>query len=238
MDRRVGRARKDGSVRGTCAFAIRLCARVLVCSWAMPDLLACPFCRAVQCDETITECPDCELKLVPLSKLGLSYEAQLETWLEDKPEHRVVRWTDWSKGRGPLALAGLVGVALFCAPWVNMTAPEIERILGFELARPLGWMWACPVAWITLTATALSRRTVARMRGARVAAALFCLVPMVTAAVVLLTPPTSRWLPVRLHFDWGLYTTLLLGAVSLPFAVTFGGRVGSSKTAVASSSGR
>lgn len=191
----------------------------------MGDLLVCPFCRDLQTNDHATHCEHCGLKLVAMHKLPLSYEARLEQWEDEPPEHWLVDWTDWRRGRGVLAAVSIVGFALFFMPWIDMTSPEIVQLSGMNLAKKLWWMWACPIAWTMLTATALSRRTIAKMRGARVAAAFFCMIPVVTAVVVWLTPPKSQWLPVRLDFSWGLFGTLAVGIAALPFAITFGGRV-------------
>jgi hypothetical protein len=74
-----------------------------------------------------------------------------------------------------------------------------------------------------LVATAASRRSVAKMRGARVAAVLFCAMPLVTIGVLLLTPPSSGLVPVRFVYAWPFYATALMALVGLPFGIWFGG---------------
>ncbi len=191
----------------------------------LSDLLACPFCRELFSKEETRTCPTCGLPLSPMSKLPLSYEAYLEEeWLE-KPEWITLGWTYWRRGRGVLMGIGIAGFILFFLPWVKVISPESLTLSGTDLARALPWIWACPVAWLMLVTTAVSRRSVAKMRGARVATALFCAVPVVTIVVLILTPPTSRWIPIRFDYSWWMYATGLLGAMGLPFSVLFGGKL-------------
>jgi len=194
--------------------------------YALPvlsDLLACPFCRELYPPGEAKVCPTCGLPLAPMSTLPLSYEAKLEEeWLE-KPEWVTLGWSFWRRGRGALVLVGFLGFGLFFAPWVQVTSPEIVTLSGVDMARALGWIWACPVAWAMLVATAASRRSVAKMRGARVAAVLFCAMPLVTIGVLLLTPPSSGLVPVRFVYAWPFYATALMALVGLPFGIWFGG---------------
>lgn len=190
---------------------------------ALSDLLACPFCRELYQPGEAKVCPTCGLSLTPMSKLPLSYEAQLEEPWPEKPEWETLPWAYWRRGRGALVVAGLLGVALFFVPWIHVTAPEVATYTGFDLARALGWIWGCLVAWVMLVATAASRRSVAKMRGARVAAALFCAVPVVTVIVIALTPPSSGVVPVRFTYVWPFYASAVLGALALGFAVRLGG---------------
>lgn len=158
-----------------------------------------------------------------MSKLPLSYEAKLEEEWVEKPEWVTLEWTYWRRGRGALAGLGLAGLGLFFGPWVDVKAPEIVAISGMEMAQVLGWMWACPIAWVMLVATALSRRSVAKMRGARVAAALFCGLPLVTLLVLWLTPPSGGLVPVRFQYAWAYWGTWFVSVVAVPFALRFGG---------------
>jgi hypothetical protein len=160
-----------------------------------------------------------------MAKLGPSYEGTLEEDWPQKPEEEVLPWTYWRRGRAILTLLGIVGLGCFFLPWADVTAPEITTFTGVTFARVLGWVWACPVAWVMLIATALSRRTVGKMRGARVAAAFFSALPVVTTLVLLLSPPQGGIVPVRFTYEPALYTTLVLGVLSLPFAIRFGGRI-------------
>lgn len=191
----------------------------------LTDLLACPFCRELFPPGEAKVCPTCGLPLLPMSKLPASYEAKLEEDWPERPEWETQRWTFWRRGRGALALVGLVGVGLFLAPWVHVSAPEIVVLSGVDMARTLGWIWGCPIAWLMLTVTALSRRSIAKMRGARVAAALFSALPLITIGVLLLTPPTGGLVPVRFTYAWPFYASAVLAALALPFALRFGGSI-------------
>ena len=160
-----------------------------------------------------------------MSKLPLSEEVQreLEEEWQEKPEWVPLDWLFWRRSRGVLFFLGVVGICLFFFPWVDVSSPEIVTLSGAEMARVLAWMWACPVAWGTLIVTVVSRRSVAAMRGARVAALLFCAVPAITVFVLMLTPPSSRLIPVRFEYGWAFYATAAIALVGLPFGVLFGG---------------
>ncbi|MFW5741593.1 MAG: hypothetical protein ACOC1F_14675 [Myxococcota bacterium] len=192
-------------------------------AFTLTELLACPFCRELFPPGEVQVCPTCGLPLTPMSKLPASYEASLEDDWPEEPEWEDLGWGFVRRGRGALMAAAIVGTALFFAPWVHVTAPEIVTLTGFELARTLGWIWGCLVSWLMLLATVVSRRSVAKMRGARVAAALFSALPLVTMVVLLLTPPTSSLVPIRFEYAWPFYATGALGAVALGFALRFGG---------------
>jgi magnesium-transporting ATPase (P-type) len=160
-----------------------------------------------------------------MSRLPPSYEATQEDDWPEKPEWETLPVLFWRRGRGPLVAAGALGVVLFFVPWVHVQVPEVVTLSGFDIARTLGWVWACLVAWVTLVATAASRRSVAKMRGARVAAGLFCAIPLVTVVVLALTPPGGGLVPVRFTYAMGFYGTLAVAALGLSFALRFGGRL-------------
>lgn len=194
-------------------------------AFSLRDLLACPFCRELFQPGEAEVCPTCGLPLTPMSRLPASYEAKLEEDWPEEPEWETLAWSFAGRGRGALVASALAGTALFFAPWVYVTAPETLALSGFDLARTLGWIWGCLVSWLMLVATAASRRSVAQMRGARVAAALFCAVPLVTIVVLVLTPPGGGLVPVRFEYAWPFYATGIIAAVGLAFALRFGGGV-------------
>ena len=204
----------------------------------LSDLLACPFCRELFQPGEAKVCPTCGLPLTPMSKLPPSYEVKQEQDWPEKPEWEPLPWWYARRGRGVLVAAGIAGAAFFFAPWVHVTSPEFLTLSGFELARTLGWIWGCLIAWLMLVATVISRRSVATMRGARVAAALFCALPLVTIGVLVLTPPGGGLVPVRFEYAWPFYITALLGIVSLPFAIRFGGSLQDLSTTRGSSDGQ
>ena len=173
-------------------------------------------------------CPACGLALADVAALPPSYEATLEEDWPDKPEWEDLPWLYWRRGRLALLVAALVGLGLFFVPWIQETAPEIETLSGFDMARRLGWIWAVAVSWGMLIPIVLSRRSVARMRGARVISSVFCAIPVITGAILLLLPPRPPprlHIPVAFHYTYGLYATVALALVALPFALWFGGKI-------------
>lgn len=171
-------------------------------------------------------CPACGLPVSDLAKLPPSYDAQIEPDWPAEPEHETLPLLYWRRGRAALIGVSIAGLAVFFAPWIVETAPEIETLTGFDLAQRLGWVWGAAVAWFVLIPTVLSRRTLDKMRGARVIASVFCGVPLMTTAVLLLMPPRPRLrIPMVFHYSWGLYATIAVALVALPFAATFGGKV-------------
>jgi hypothetical protein len=104
--------------------------------------------------------------------------------------------------------------------------PDVYTFSGFALARRLGWAWGAGVGWFVLLPVVVTRRSIMKMRGARVAAAFLSAVPGLTAAILLLRPPHGAYgVPIALTWGTGVYATMALSAVALAFAVGFGGRV-------------
>jgi hypothetical protein len=119
-----------------------------------------------------------------------------------------------------------------------MTLPDVRSISGFDLARRLGWSWGAAVAWVVLVPTVLSRRSIAQLRGARVAAAFLALVPAVTTVILLARPPRAGIVPIRITYDWPLFATLAVSAVAFAVAVRLGGRVDDIKVSRGTSQGQ
>lgn len=173
-----------------------------------------------------TKCPTCGLDLSPVSKLPPSYDVAMEDDLPAEPEWETLPLTYWRRSRGALTLLGIAGAAAFFLPWVHVRTPEIETLSGYDIARVLGWVWGCLVGWVTIIPTVLSRRSIMKMRGARVAASFFSAVPLVTALVLMARPPRGAALvPVRFDYGIGIYATIAVAVVALGFAVRFGGRL-------------
>jgi len=190
------------------------------------SLLACPFCREMFPREEQGPCPVCGVPLVALEKLPPSHEALSEDGTPREPEWEPLPVTFLRRGRGALALLAAAGLVAFFAPWVHETMPDIVSYSGFALARRLGWAWGAGVGWFVLLPVVLSRRSVMKMRGARVAASFLSAVPGLTAALLLARPPHgSHGVPLRFAFAWGLYGTLGLSLLAVGFALFFGGRV-------------
>lgn len=190
------------------------------------SLLACPFCREMFPRKEQGPCPVCGVPLVALEKLPPSHEALSEDGIPHEPEWEPLPVTFLRRGRGALALLAVAGLVAFFAPWVHETMPDIVSYSGFALARRLGWPWGAGVGWFVLLPVVLSRRSVMKMRGARVAASFLSAIPGLTAALLLARPPHgSHGVPLRFAFAWGLYGTLGLSLLALGFALFFGGRI-------------
>lgn len=189
------------------------------------ELLACPFCRQLFPSGEASACPECGIALQPLAKLPPSHDALAEDPLEAvPPHHQPLPWTFLGRGRGLLALLGVLGLAAFFSPWVQETAPDILSYTGFDLGLRLKWIWAAGAAWLVMVPLVLSRRTVQAMRGARVAVSFLAGVVIVTVAVRLLFVPSGSALrPVRYEWGWGLYASGVLAVLALAAALRFGG---------------
>jgi hypothetical protein len=173
-------------------------------------------------------CPACGLELSDMTRLPPSYEGSLEEDWPEKPQFQDLPLLYWKRGRLALLLAAVAGVALFFAPWIHQTAPEVDTLSGFDMARRLGWMWGVAVSWAMLVPVVLSRRSVDRMRGARVITSIFCAIPLLAGVILLLRPPRPPPLlhiAIAFHYGLGLYGTMALSLAAIPFALMFGGRV-------------
>lgn len=191
----------------------------------MTGLYACPFCRELfQAGEART-CPACGIALEALSRLPPSYEAQLEDPEEPLPPHmEPLPWTYAGRGRGLLLAIATAGLAAFFAPWVHETAPELMDLRGIDLARRLGWMWAPAAAFFVMIPLVLTRRSIYKMRGARVAVAFLAAVALTAFALrVSFTPASSLLRPVRFTWGYGLYATGAAALLALIVAARFGG---------------
>jgi hypothetical protein len=202
------------------------------------NLLCCPFCRELYRPDEASLCPSCGLKLTESEKLPPSYEATLEADWPNEPEWENLPLLYPGRGRAALVLIAALGFAAFWVPWIQMSVPETMTLSGYEISRILGWPWGCAVGWAMMLPTVLSRRSVAKMRGARVAAALFCAVPLMTSLILLLSPPRRGPIPLKFEFGPGLYFTVILAVIALPFALRFGGRLDDLPTAQGSSRGK
>ncbi|MBI5537818.1 MAG: hypothetical protein HY898_34150 [Deltaproteobacteria bacterium] len=182
-------------------------------------------------------CPSCGLGLSDIAKLPPSYEAKLEDDFPEKPGWETLPLLYWRRGRLPLLIAAVAGVAFFFLPWIHETAPDRFDFTGFELARRLVWMWACVVSWGMLVPILMARRSIVGMRGARVVTALFCAIPLLSTIVLMVAPPRppqNLHFPFAFHFGIGMWATLGLAIAALPFGLTFGGRMDEARPSKAS----
>jgi hypothetical protein len=171
-------------------------------------------------------CPVCGVSLVAFEKLPISDEALSEDGVVRQPEWEPLPFTYLGRSRGALALLALAGLVAFFQPWVHLTMPDVVSYSGFEMARRLGWAWGAGVAWFVLFPMVVTRRSIMKMRGARVAASFLAAVPGLTAALLLArTQHGAHGVPLHYTWGWGLYATLALSVVAIAFALFFGGRV-------------
>lgn len=189
----------------------------------------CPFCKEFFAEGERTECPTCGVKLIPQEHHEASVDAgDGDDEEEGDPE---LPWLHWGNGRGPVLLASLLGLAFFFLPWVNVFTPDRAVYTGLEMGRRTGMVWAAAVGWFTLLPVVLSRRTLPRLRGARLAAALMALIPGFVALLLLVNPPGAievRGLVLKVRFEWGpgTFLTLALSLATAPFALLRLGKPG------------
>lgn len=201
----------------------------------MSGLIACPFCRQMFESGEARACPDCGLGLESLAKLPPSYDAKLEYPEEPTPPHmETVPWTYLGRNRGLLAVLAVAGFATFFTPWIHETAPELRDLTGYGLAQLRGYFWAPAVAYFVMIPLVLSRRSIYKMRGSRVAVAFLAGIVLTTAAVRLGSAPKSLTLrPVHVEWMWGLYANAAIALAALAAAIGFGGKLDDVPTKVA-----
>jgi len=202
---------------------------MLLRSFGYPErvgLLACPFCREMFEEGEAKACPVCGMALTKFEKLPISLDAvHDEGGVPTAPELEDLPWTFFGRSKGVLLLLGVAGAILFFLPWVRLTQPYIDSKSGFDLAHQrIGWLWAAFVGWTVLIPTVLSRRSIVKMRGARVAAAFLAAIPAISVGIVLVRPPHGGIVPVRYTWDWPIYAMLAVSLTALAFAVRLGGR--------------
>ena len=135
-------------------------------------------------------------------------------------------WAYAGRNRALLLGVALVGLLAFFAPWVHESAPELRDLSGFGLAHLSGLFWAPAVAWFVVFPLVLTRRSIYKMRGARVAVAFLAATALITVGLLLGRPPvSSAHRPVHLEYAWGLYTSGLVAVVGVLAALGFGGKL-------------
>jgi hypothetical protein len=193
----------------------------------MSGLVACPFCRQMFAKDEAPACPECGLGLESLAKLPPSYDAMLEDPPEPIPPHmETLPWTYLGRNRLLLVAIAAIGLACFFAPWLRETAPELRELTGAGFARKLAWMWSPGVAFFVMIPLVVTRRSIFKMRGARVAVAFLAAIVLMTVAIRLgFTPKSSPLRPVRFEWAWGIYATGAAGLAALIAALGFGGKL-------------
>jgi hypothetical protein len=202
-------------------------------------LLACPFCREMFGQEEHDKCPVCGVPLVAQGSLPLSEDALSEDGVVREPEWEPLPALFFGRSRGALFVLSVLGLIAFFLPWVHLTMPDIVSYSGFSLARRLGWAWGGGVAWFVLIPTVVTRRSIMKMRGARVAASFLAAFPGMTAAILLArSQHGGQYVPLQFTWGIGVYATLVLSILAVGFALFFGGRVDDIKVRRGSSAGQ
>jgi hypothetical protein len=187
-------------------------------------LVACPFCREMFELGEAKECPVCGMALVAFEKLPMSRETHDEFGLPRDPAHELLPWSYLGRTRGALTVVGLVGLVLFFLPWIHQTLPTEYDLSGFDLARRLGWVWGAGVGWLVLVPTVFSRRTIAQLRGARVAATFLSAASLTSCAILLLRPPHGTYYRPHYSFDLAFWMTMAASAIAIVLSLRLGGR--------------
>jgi hypothetical protein len=162
-----------------------------------------------------------------MSKLPPSYDAKLDEPEEPIPPHmETLPWTFAGRGRGALFGLAVLGVVAFFMPWLHEKAPELRDLSGFAFAQKLGWLWAAGIAPFVLAPLVATRRSIFRMRGARVAIAFLAVIMLLTVGMRMgVVPHSSSIRPVRFEWGWGMYASGLIAIAILAMAPFFGGRL-------------
>ena len=193
------------------------------------DLRACPFCRELFTPEEDDVCPECDIVLRPLHELPPSYElreADAVKWERTPPEDRLLPATYWRRGRGVLLVTSLLGLALFFAPWIELTKPDIVTYSGWTLVSTRGfWFGGGAIGWFLCIPLVFTRRTVNQMRGVRIITTFFAAITALQCLFLLLNAPTSTLVPVAYSWGWGFYASIVVSLLAVPFAARFGGSI-------------
>jgi hypothetical protein len=191
----------------------------------MAELLACPFCRTMYRRGEGKSCTVCGVALVPFERLPPSADALAEEPLAPvMPEDELLPWSYWGRGRGALLLLSALGLGCFFMPWVRIELPEVALRSGFELARGrAGWLWGGATGWLVLIPLVLTRRTIYKLRGIRPIAIAFSAMTGGEIALMIALPPRARYVPVEIHWAFGLYGSLATSIVATAVALVLGG---------------
>jgi hypothetical protein len=191
----------------------------------MAALLACPFCRTLYRRGEGSQCNVCGVALLPFERLPPSADALAEEPLVPVlPEDEQLPWTYWGRGRGPLLVCAVLGIACFFAPWVRIELPETALRSGFDLARGrAGWLWGGVTGWLVLLPLVLTRRTIYKLRGIRPIAVAFSAMTLGEVALMAAMPPRGRYVPVEIHWAFGFYASALVSLLAACVSLVLGG---------------
>lgn len=188
-------------------------------------LVACPFCRETFEKSEAKTCPVCGLSLAAQEKLPLSHDAMAEGFVPTLPELENKSFFYWKRNRGLLTLTALVGIALFFFPWIDMTIPEVRTISGFQLSRMHVQTWSVLVSWMVLGPTVLSRRSILKMRTARVTTAFLSAIPGLNIVLLAAQRQKSAFYTISYVHTPMFWATLGLSIAGVLLSWKFGGRL-------------
>lgn len=194
----------------------------------MAKLLFCPFCR--DCFEDTDRCPDHDLVLVPFEELPVVAKEQED----DAP----VPMLDPRRGRVELVVAALGLLAGFVAPLVSVSA--LGRTQSFTAlaaaAERAPNLWSIPIAGALFASLVARRRTPIAMRGARLAALMVALTPIVSVVYSVRRMMTAASMEegVTVDVQWGAYVVALAAIVAIVGSIRFGGALRSQGSAPSS----
>jgi hypothetical protein len=197
-------------------------------------LVACPFCREMFQEGEAAQCPVCGMALQALEKLPPSPEQEVDPLAPPRePEYETLPFTYLGRNRAALLAVAAAGLAVFFLRWaVDITGGDLTPLTGVTLAN--GWkvLWIVPVAWFMIVPAVLSRRSIMKMRGARVAVASLAAMPGILVGSLLIhRPEGDAWYAVRI--GWPIYATIALSILGILLAVRFGGSIDAPKPAPA-----
>lgn len=191
----------------------------------MRALMACPFCREMFQHTERRTCPTCGLALQRIDDLPPA--AVVGDELQGPIARDDLRLPLLYRGhaRGVLLALSVLGLAAFFLPWAHELAPERLTMNGPALAQKLGTMWSPLVAWFVMLPVVLSRRTLNKMRGARIAIAFLAGMSAIASLTRIMFPPQGTQLdPHVVEWGVGLYANLVLAVAGIVFAFRFGGQ--------------
>jgi hypothetical protein len=194
-------------------------------------LRACPFCRELFTDDETDTCPECGLVVRDLAELPPSPDAE---HLQAEEGHNVpipqaepLPWKHMGRGRGLLLACAVVGLVAFYLPWAIQTAPENAQWTGSQMAHVKSFYWSAFTAWLVLFPAVLSRRTILKMVGARVAVVCLAAMPALVCAMLMRVPQHRESMGVVFEFHWGagMYLTIVTSVVATLIGFRFGGKL-------------
>lgn len=183
----------------------------------MATPLFCPFCR--DCFEDTDRCPDHDLVLVPFEALPVPPREQ-----EDDAQVPIL---DPTRGRAELLVSGLVLLGGFLAPLVEVSA--LGRTQTFTAlaaaAERAPNLWSIPIAGALFVSLVARRRTPLQMRGARLAALVVALAPIVSIvySVRRMLAAAEMEDGVRVAVGMGPYVIVAASLLGVVGALRFGG---------------